>query len=204
LDGISAPADFCRADGQRRQDGIDNLQCSDVNQVLAIRIFTTEKDSMEPALNIPIDVNAVELSTWEAAADIDSRQITLQHPAAKSPSTVVVNLPEQVTAKESRTLIRDFRDQLTNDQPVVILDMSEVKEMDTAGLDLLLECLKETVRRDGIIRVRGISPEAATILELTGMDHVVGLVPESALPEPEAAADSLLLNLPNSQQSLVS
>lgn len=155
---------------------------------------------MEPALNIPVDLNAVELSRWETA------EVNLRKPSHKAEtrnsSLVVVNLPEQVTARQSRALIRDLRDQLTGDQPTVLLDLSDVKEMDTAGLDLLLECLRETVRRDGTIQIRGLSPEAATVLELTGMDEILGLTPEPSSREHRALDDSSSVFEP-AQKSLV-
>jgi anti-anti-sigma factor len=154
--------------------------------MFTIRIFNIEMDSMEPALNLPVDLTAVEASAWDTRAETDSPRLTPSPSQTKNPCTVVVNLPEQVTAKQSRTLMRDLMDQLNVDQPCVVLDLSEVKEMDTAGLDLLLECLNETVRRDGTIRVRGISLEAATILELTGMDEILGLVSEAVTHEVES------------------
>jgi anti-anti-sigma factor len=157
-------------------------------------------DSMDPALNIPVDLSAVEASAWDAVTDSNSRSLTPLPSQTKNPCTVVVNLPEQVTAKQTRTLMRDLRDQLNVDQPFVILDLSEVKEIDTAGLDLLLECLNQTVRRDGTIRVRGISPEAATVLELTGMDQILDLVPEAVTQE--AASEIPLESERNSRQSL--
>lgn len=160
-------------------------------------------DSMEPALNIPVDLTAVGVSNWDATPEVDAHRPTPSK-SAKDPCIVVVNLPERVTAKQARALIRDLRDQLSVDQPCVVLDLSDVKEMDTAGLDLLLECLHETVRRDGIIQVRGISPEAATVLELTGMDEIFGLMPGPAPDSvPEIAADYLPETLPSSQHSLV-
>lgn len=153
--------------------------------MFTIRIYNMEMDSMEPALNVPVDLTAVEASAWGASAKIDSSRLTRSTPQTKNPCTVVVNLPEQVTAKQTRTLMRDLREQLNVDQPCVVLDLSEVRQMDTAGLDLLLECLQQTVRRDGTIRVRGISPEAATVLELTGVDQILGLVPQAVTQEVE-------------------
>jgi anti-anti-sigma factor len=163
-----------------------------------------DMDSMEPTLNIPVDLSAVGASPWDATREVDLPRQIPSKSQRKNPCTVVVNLPEQVTAKHARTLIRDLRDQLSVDQPCVILDLSDVKEMDTAGLDLLLECLHQTVRRDGIIQLRGISPEAATVLELTGMDQILGLVPGSASDSAfETAADYLPETLQSSQHSLV-
>jgi anti-anti-sigma factor len=117
---------------------------------------------------------------------------------------VVVNLPEQVTAQHAQALIRDLRAQLNVDQPYVLLDLSDVTELDSRGVDLLLECLHETVTRDGTIRLRGISPEAATVLEITGMDQVLGLIPGSHADAstPQDEGDYVSRDLVRSSQSL--
>ena len=52
----------------------------------------------------------------------------------------------------------------------------------TAGsqLDVLLGCMVEVARRDGAMRLGGISPEAATVLELTRLDQVFEMFPTAA------------------------
>jgi anti-anti-sigma factor len=159
---------------------------------------------MEPALNIPVNLAAVEVSAWDGSQEDNSCVAHLIAPATPT-STVIVNLPEKVTAQNARSLIRDLRTQLNVDQPYVLLDLSDVKELDSSGLDLLLECLHETVTRDGTIRLRGISPEAATVLELTGMDQVLGLIPGPHVEDstPETARDYVAETLMTSSRSLV-
>ena len=161
--------------------------------------------TMEPALNIPVNLAAVEISAWDTSQENSAYCPAKPLPAGKATSTVIVNLPEKLTAKNARTLIRDLRAELSVDQPYVLLDLSDVKELDTAGLDLLLECLHETVRRDGTIRLRGISPEAATVLELTGMDQILCLMPGADTCEttPQIAADYVPEALTTSVQPLI-
>lgn len=139
----------------------------------------------EPLLNGSIDLSAVACSTWDTTTEGKSQDLARHRHEAASLCTIVVNLPERVTAKETRELMSELKSQLTVDQPYVVLDLSEVKQIDTAGVDLLLECLVETARRDGNVRLRGISPEAATVLELTGMDLVLQVRPEVVGTESE-------------------
>lgn len=157
---------------------------------------------MEPLPNVPLDPAAVGVSDLHEGAVIEPMASIRPERTTQVPCIVLVNLPQQVTAKQARSLIRDLRDQLNVDQPCVVLDLSDVKEMDTAGLDLLLECLNETVRRDGTIQVRGISPEAATILELTGMDEILGWTPAPDSSS-EISTDYVPEMLHSSQHSLV-
>jgi len=42
-----------------------------------------------------------------------------------------------------------------------------VKQLDSAGVDVLLHCMTEAVRRDGDLKLAALSPESAIILEIT-------------------------------------
>jgi anti-anti-sigma factor len=135
---------------------------------------------MEPLLDV-LDIAAVSGATWDKAAQSNiTDRVSKPNRNASSP-TFVVNLPKNFTAREVAELTRDFKLDLATDQPWIILDLSEVKEMDTAGLDLLVHWLEETLRRDGTVSLRGISPEAATILELTGVDRVLSMFAECSM-----------------------
>jgi len=134
---------------------------------------------MEPLSVDALDISAVAGATWKAAPIRDSVDRIRQVDRDQASSTLVVNLPKRVTSTEVRELARDFKRDLTADQPGIILDLSDVKEMDTAGLDLLVEFLEDTLSRDGTVSLRGVSPEAATILELTGVDRVLSMFSEA-------------------------
>ena len=90
---------------------------------------------------------------------------------------MVIKLPEHVNAKEARSFKRALQPELKRDRPRVVVDMSVVKDMDTSALDILLECMSEVARRDGAVKLAGISPQAATVLELTRMDQIFEMFP---------------------------
>jgi anti-sigma B factor antagonist len=96
-------------------------------------------------------------------------------------STIVVKLPECMTGKVVRTITRQIKPGLSLDHPCVIIDMSSVRQMDTAALDMLLRCMVEVARHDGELKLAGLSPEAATVLELTRMDRIFEIFP--SVPE---------------------
>src|SRR5256885_17096051 len=85
---------------------------------------------------------------------------------------MVIKLPEHVSAKEARTFMRALQPELRRDRPRVVVDMSAVKDMDTAALDMLLECMSQVARRDGAVKLAGISPQAANGLEPTRMEQI--------------------------------
>src|SRR5207253_1088895 len=90
---------------------------------------------------------------------------------------MVIKLSEYVSAKEARSFMRALQPELRRDRPRVVVDMSAVKDMDTAALDMLLECMSQVARRDGAVKLAGISPQAATVLELTRMDQIFEMFP---------------------------
>jgi anti-anti-sigma factor len=58
------------------------------------------------------------------------------------------------------------------DRPQVVFDLSQVRQMDAAGVDILLQCMAEAMKRDGDVKLAALSPQAAVILELTRTDRL--------------------------------
>jgi anti-anti-sigma factor len=109
-------------------------------------------------------------------------------------AAVVVKLPEALDAKYARKLGRELKSKMTGDSPFLVLDLSRVKNIDLSGLEGLLGCMDELAKRDGGLQLRGISAEAATLLDLTRvgqlMQRFAGFSADKA-PEFEVSADSL-------------
>jgi anti-sigma B factor antagonist len=87
-------------------------------------------------------------------------------------STIIVKLPEVFGAKAAMKLGRELKSKLADCNPQVILDLSRVKKIDSKGLEALLKCLQEIAKQDGALQFGKISPEAATLLEVTRMDRL--------------------------------
>jgi hypothetical protein len=47
-----------------------------------------------------------------------------------------------------------------------------VIQLDAAGVDMLLQCMSEVMKRDGDLKLAAVSPQAAVILELTRTDRL--------------------------------
>ena len=85
---------------------------------------------------------------------------------------IVKRLPSRVNLKEARTLFREMEPILKIDRPQVVFDLSQVRQMDAAGIDLLLECMAAAMKHDGDVKLAALSPQAAVILELTRTDRL--------------------------------
>jgi len=102
-------------------------------------------------------------------------------------TAVMIKLPESFGGKEARKLGRDLKSNISKDNPCVIVDLSRVKNIDLAGLEGLLNCMDEVAKRDGAIQLAGVSPEAATLLELTRMDRLFHMFPSLPAETPAFA-----------------
>lgn len=104
-----------------------------------------------------------------------------------SPSAIMVRLPEIFGAKEARKLRRELKKKIGDDVPCVVVDLSRVKKIDLAGIEGLLACMEQVARRDGSVQLGAISPEAATILELTRMNTLISKFPAFPAEAPSFA-----------------
>jgi anti-anti-sigma regulatory factor len=97
---------------------------------------------------------------------------------------ILVKLPEVFGREEARKLEKELRDKITNDSPNLIADLSRVKKMDLNGMEALLRCVDQVAQRDGALQIRGMSAEAATLLELTRMDCLLAKFPVFGMEAP--------------------
>src|SRR5215472_4217117 len=85
---------------------------------------------------------------------------------------VVMQLPECLNSESSRELLQEVEPLLEVHRPRVVFDCSLVRSMDGAGVETLLHCLEEAMKRDGDVKLCALSPEAAVMLELMRADRV--------------------------------
>ena len=85
-------------------------------------------------------------------------------------SVVVKQLPEKLSVEQSRPFLFEVGPFLTVDRPRLVLDCSRVRELDSAGIQVLLQCLEEAMKRNGDVKLAAIPPAVAEILELTRVD----------------------------------
>lgn len=102
-------------------------------------------------------------------------------------SAIVIQLPEAFDKKEARKLRRKLKHMLASDRPSVVVDLSRVKRMDFEGIEALLSCMEEVATQDGALRIEGMSPEAAILLELTRMDRLLANFPGFSVEAPSFA-----------------
>ena len=116
-------------------------------------------------------------------------------------AVLIQRLPERISAKHSRQLIRELRKYLNGDGPRLVFDMSQVQQMDSSGIEMLLDVLQEVNRRDGDLKLAAPSAAARTFLELTRLDRLFEIFESTAeaaaafgtaVPEPVAESSFVL------------
>lgn len=76
-------------------------------------------------------------------------------------------MPAVMNLKESRVFLRDVQSILNGDRPQLVFDLSQVVRLDSAGVDMLLHCMSQVMRRDGDLKLAALSPQATVVLEMT-------------------------------------
>jgi anti-sigma B factor antagonist len=76
-------------------------------------------------------------------------------------------MPETMNLKQARNFLKEVEPFLNADRSQLVFDMSQVRQMDAGGVDVLLQCMREVIKHDGDLKLASVSPAAAVVLELT-------------------------------------
>jgi anti-sigma B factor antagonist len=110
---------------------------------------------------------------------------------------VVKQLPETVSAQQSQTFYRELESVLEKDRPRLVFDFTAVRHFDSAGVELLLRCMEEAMKRNGDLKLAALSPQLAVILEMTRVDRLFEIFDNC-----NDAVESFHRFLPSSMQSV--
>src|SRR5438552_8869898 len=85
----------------------------------------------------------------------------------RSRPVVVKRMPERMTLPQARAFLREVQPVLNADRPQLVFDLSTVRQMDSAGVEMRLRCMKRAMQRDGDVKRAALSPQSAVVLELS-------------------------------------
>lgn len=92
---------------------------------------------------------------------------------------IVMQVPEQLSAEEAQNFMMELGPLLESHRPRIVLDCSQVRSVDSMGVEVLLQCLEEALKRDGDLKLAALSPEADVMLELLRVARVFEVFPTS-------------------------
>jgi anti-sigma B factor antagonist len=111
---------------------------------------------------------------------------------------IVMELPEVLNHVEGEKFVAELQPLLEEHRPRIVLDCSQVQQMDSAGIETLLYCMQEAMKRDGDMKLAAVSPAAATILELMRVDRLFEVFDTAE----EASRSFHAVAMPEGSQSL--
>ena len=93
---------------------------------------------------------------------------------------VVKRIPERLNRKQARAFCREIEPILNSDRPQIVLDCSQVKQIDASGVEMLLNCLSRVIKRDGDVKLSALSPQIAVVLEMTRTERLFEIYESSS------------------------
>ena len=85
---------------------------------------------------------------------------------------IVMELPQQLNQAQVKTFFKELQPLLEADCPRIVLDCSQVRLIDSAGVALLLQCMQEAMKRDGDLKLAAVSAASEAMLELMRVDRL--------------------------------
>jgi anti-anti-sigma factor len=83
-----------------------------------------------------------------------------------------MQMPEELNLDGARSFLQELEPLLECHRPRVVLDGSQVRYIDSAGVEMMLHCLEEAMKRDGDLKLAALSRESEVVLELMRVARV--------------------------------
>ena len=87
-----------------------------------------------------------------------------------SRDVIVKRLPEQVTLNGASMLHREVLPFLQGDRPSLVFDFSDVRQIDSAGIEMLLRCVEQAMKSNGDVKLAALTPQVEILLRMTRVD----------------------------------
>jgi anti-sigma B factor antagonist len=85
----------------------------------------------------------------------------------------VIQVPESPDGRQD--FYREFEGCINVDRPAIVLDCSELRQMDKNDVCLLLGCLEEAMKRKGDVKLAALHSDARVELRSYGLDRIFEL-----------------------------
>lgn len=92
----------------------------------------------------------------------------------------VLQFPEEISGNGDRAFLREVKGCMNVDRPQVVLDLSQAPKLDKPRVHLLLCCLEEAIKRNGDVKLAGVSTDGAGFAELAAINRLFEIFDTSA------------------------
>jgi len=93
---------------------------------------------------------------------------------------LIVDVAGDLDARSAGDLKLTLNEKIEGGKVWILLNLSEVPYMDSAGLGVLVSGLKNTNRQNGDLRLWGLQPDVRNIFELTRLNKVFQIFDDEA------------------------
>ena len=93
------------------------------------------------------------------------------------PRVMVKEVPEDMSRQKANAFFAELQSELTDDRPYIVFDFSRVRHLDSSGVEVLLRCMEEAIKRNGDLKLAAVPPASAVILEMTRVDRLFEMFP---------------------------
>jgi anti-anti-sigma regulatory factor len=83
-----------------------------------------------------------------------------------------MQLPKRLGAREERSFLRAVEHRMNMERPYLVLDCSNISQLDNSAVHLLLCCLEEAMKRNGDVKLAGIPLMTEMVPGLTGTSRL--------------------------------
>jgi anti-anti-sigma regulatory factor len=87
----------------------------------------------------------------------------------RSCEVVVSQAPANLSRAAAQHFFEEVESSMTLGRAFIVLDFSQVRQVDTDAIYLLLCCLEEAIKCDGNVKLSAVSSEARIALEANGL-----------------------------------
>lgn len=85
-------------------------------------------------------------------------------------TVIVQQLPETFTREQAHQFLSEVEPSMNVDRPRIVFDFSGVRQLGSVGVEVLLRCMEEVIKRNGDLKLAAVSAGPRAILEFTGID----------------------------------
>lgn len=90
----------------------------------------------------------------------------------KNRPVVVKRIAERLNSRQAKDFMREMDKVVNSDRPQLVFDCSQVKQIDAAGVEMLLHCLSRAIKHDGDLKLAAVSPQMEIVLQMTRTDRL--------------------------------
>lgn len=95
-------------------------------------------------------------------------------------AVAVKQVPEALHAKQGRIFFEEMESWINVDRPCIVLDCSNLRQMNSSAVHVLLCCLEEAMKRNGDVKLAALTETTRAELSLIGLDRLFEVFTSSA------------------------